>query len=81
MEKELPVGSYLSPIYFALFPPQQRTAFHEAVLDEILEERAVSSRDRWNPRGIKRKTSNYRLRSGKGKKHLKPIADYIQILK
>jgi len=25
--------------------------------------------------------SNYPLRSAKGKKHLKPIADYIRILK
>ena len=66
---------------FGTIPPQQKTAFHEAVLDEILEERVVSSRHRWNPRGIKRKMSNYPLRSAKGKKHLKPIADYVQILK
>lgn len=56
-------------------------AFHEAVLDEILEERVVSSRDRWNPRGIKRKMSNYPLRSAKGKKHPKPIRDCIQVIK
>jgi hypothetical protein len=56
-------------------------AFHQAVLDEILEERVVSSRHRWNPRGIKRKMSNYPLRAAKGKKHLKPIAEYIRILK
>jgi hypothetical protein len=56
-------------------------AFHEAVLDEILEERVVSSRHRWNPRGIKRKMSNYRLRSGQGKTHLTPIRDCIQVLK
>jgi len=66
---------------FGAIPPQQKTTFHEAVLDEILEERMVSSRHRWNPRGIKRKMSNYPLRSAKGKKHLKPIADYVQILK
>jgi hypothetical protein len=46
----------------ALFPPRQRKAFHEAILDEILEERAVSSRNRINPRGVKRKMSNYPLR-------------------
>jgi hypothetical protein len=62
----------------ALFPPQQKTAFHEAVLEEILEERLVSSRHRWNPRGIKRKMSNYRLRSGKGKTHRQPITTVLQ---
>jgi hypothetical protein len=41
------------------------------VLDEIVEERAISSRHRWNPRGIKRKINNFPLRSAKGKKHLK----------
>ena len=35
---------------------------HEAILDEILEERVSSSRNRVNPRGVKRKMSNYRLR-------------------
>jgi hypothetical protein len=32
------------------------------VLDEILEERVVSSRGRRVPRGVKRKMSNYPLR-------------------
>jgi hypothetical protein len=32
------------------------------VLGEILEERVTSSRHRVNPRGVKRKMSNYRLR-------------------
>jgi hypothetical protein len=35
---------------------------HEAVLDEILEERVSSSRGRQVPRGIKRKMSGYKLR-------------------
>jgi hypothetical protein len=35
---------------------------HEAVLDEILEERAASSRGRQAPRGVKRKMSSYPLR-------------------
>ena len=48
-----------------LFPPRQRKAFHEAILDEILEERVVSSRKRINPRGVKRKMSNYPLRPRK----------------
>lgn len=46
----------------ALFPPQQKQAFHEAILEEILEERVSSSRHRINPRGVKRKMSNYPLR-------------------
>jgi hypothetical protein len=46
----------------APFPPRQRKALHEAILDEILEERVVSSRNRINPRGVKRKMSNYPLR-------------------
>jgi hypothetical protein len=33
------------------------------VLDEILEERAVSSRGRQVPRGVKRKMSGYKLRT------------------
>jgi hypothetical protein len=49
----------------ALFPPQQKKALHEAILDEILEERVVSSRNRINPRGVKRKMSNYNLRPRK----------------
>ena len=32
------------------------------MLEEILQERVVSSRSRYNPRGVKRKMSNYRLR-------------------
>ena len=32
------------------------------MLDEILEERVVSSRGRQAPRGVKRKMSNYPLR-------------------
>lgn len=48
-----------------LFPPRHRTILHEAILDEILEERVVSSRHRINPRGVKRKMSNYPLRPRK----------------
>jgi hypothetical protein len=48
-----------------LFPPRHRKALHEAILDEILEERVVSSRSRVNPRGVKRKMSNYPLRPRK----------------
>jgi hypothetical protein len=48
-----------------LFPPRQRKILHEAILDEILEERVVSSRNRINFRGVKRKMSNYNLRPRK----------------
>jgi hypothetical protein len=44
------------------FPPRARLALHEAVLNEILEERVVSSRGRRVPRGVKRKMSSYPLR-------------------
>jgi len=46
----------------SLFPPRQRKAFHEMILQEILQERVISSRNRINPRGVKRKMSNYNLR-------------------
>jgi len=46
----------------SLFPPQDRKAFHDMVLDEILDERVSSSRSRVNFRGVKRKMSNYNLR-------------------
>jgi hypothetical protein len=36
--------------------------FHRNVLEEILQERVVSSRSRRNPRGVKRKMSNFPLR-------------------
>jgi hypothetical protein len=48
-----------------LFPPRHRKAFHEAVLREILQERVSSSRNRLNPRGVKRKMSSYPLRPRK----------------
>jgi hypothetical protein len=35
------------------------------VLEEILQERVASSRSRINPRGVKRKMSNYPLRPRK----------------
>jgi hypothetical protein len=47
------------------FPPRQRKVLHEAILDEILEERVVSSRNRINFRGVKRKMSNDNLRPRK----------------
>jgi hypothetical protein len=46
----------------ALFPPAKKKAFHKAILAEILEERVVSSRNRRNFRGVKRKMSNFPIR-------------------
>ena len=42
---------------------------HERVLEEILQERVASSRDRRNPRAVKRKMSNFPLR----RRHAKPL--------
>jgi len=52
------------------------------VLDEILQERVVSSRNKRNPRGVKRKMSNFPLRR-KTDKALPPIniRKAIRILK
>jgi hypothetical protein len=47
------------------FPPRQRKVLHEAILHQILQERVTSSRNRANPRGVKRKMSNYPLRPRK----------------
>ena len=35
---------------------------HRLIIAEILEERVVSSRGRRNPRGVKRKMTNYNIR-------------------
>jgi hypothetical protein len=40
----------------------RRPALHNAVLKEILQERVVSSRNRRNQRGVKRKMSSFPLR-------------------
>ena len=66
----------------ALFPPRQRNVFHETILDEILEERVVSSRNRINPRGVKRKMSNYKLRPRKRQRTRRlDFATQIRVLK
>ena len=46
----------------SLFPPHQLRAWHDAVLDEILQERLGARRNRRNKRGVKRKMSNFPLR-------------------
>jgi hypothetical protein len=63
----------------ALFPPQQKKALHEAILNEILEERVASSRNRINPRGVKRKMSNYNLRPRKRQRTRR--LDYAKLIR
>ena len=46
----------------APFPPEDRAAFHACLLEELLQERVVSSRGRHTPRGVKRKLSKYPVR-------------------
>jgi hypothetical protein len=65
-----------------LFPPRQRKALHETILDEILQERVSSSRNRINPRGVKRKMSNYSLRPRKRHRTRRiNVATQIKIVK
>jgi hypothetical protein len=45
------------------FPPWRRAGLHRDGLDEILQERLQSSRNRHNPRGVKRKLSRNPVRS------------------
>ena len=54
---------------------------HEAVLNEILDERVVSSRGRRNYRGVKRKMSNYPIRpSSRPSPHRMDIEKHIKVL-
>ncbi len=66
------------------FPPRHRAAFREAVLDEILEERVVSSRGRKNPRAVKRKVGKFPIRfRHTGEPSMAPItyANHIRVVK
>jgi hypothetical protein len=57
-------------------------AFHDQVLEEILQERVVSSRNRRNPRGVKRKMSSFPIRRKTDRSlPMIDIAGAIQILK
>ena len=51
------------------------------MLAEILDEPVVSSRNRRNPRGVKRKMSNYPLRRGYKRSPLIDISAAIRIIK
>ena len=78
----------LDPSHAAYYA-ERRVAFdttatraYKTVLAEILEERAVSSRGRQIPRGVKRKMSNFPLRP-RNVSATRPVryADYIKVLK
>jgi hypothetical protein len=65
-----------------LFPPRQRKVLRDVILDEILQERVVSSRSRVNFRGVKRKMSNYNLRPRKRQRTRRVnVAARIKIVK
>ncbi|MGO9255133.1 MAG: hypothetical protein ACLQU1_02345 [Bryobacteraceae bacterium] len=54
----------------------------EVILEQILQERASSGRNRTNPRGVKRKMSNYPLRSRKRQPtHGRNVSEGIMIVK
>src|SRR2546428_14191286 len=55
------------------FPPQHKRAYYDAVLDEILQERVSSSRNRRNPRAVKRKISNFPRKRPTDRPPLPPI--------
>ncbi len=52
------------------------------MLEEILDERVVSSRGRRNPRGVKRKMSSYPLRGDKlAQAPIYDIAKHVRLIK
>jgi hypothetical protein len=52
------------------------------ILEEILQERVVSSRNRSNYRGVKRKMSNYNLRPRRRQRTLRvDVSKRIRIVK
>jgi hypothetical protein len=56
--------------------------FHEATLNEILQERVVSSHGRRNPRGVKRKMSSFPIRPRNVKlRAITGVSQHIRILK
>lgn len=46
----------------SLFPPEQRQSWVTSVLAEIASELSVKTRNRSNPRGVKRKMSGFNTR-------------------
>ena len=65
-----------------LFPPRRRKAFHDAVLDEILDERVIVRRGRRNWRAVKRKMSSFPVRPhGPPLAPIPDIQERIKIIK
>ena len=54
--------SNVACLLVSLFPPVQRQSWFDSLLAEMASERAVTSRGKRNPRGVKRKMSNFNLR-------------------
>lgn len=46
----------------SLFPPEDRQAWIESVLAEMASQPSVKTRNRSNPRGVKRKMSSFNTR-------------------
>lgn len=46
----------------SLFPPEDRQSWMESVLAEMASEPSVKTRNRSNPRGVKRKMSGFNTR-------------------
>ena len=51
------------PAAGAILPPRQRKSWLASLLDEISRRRCSQSRGKTNPRGVKRKMSNFPLRA------------------
>lgn len=54
---------------------------HQQILHEILERRVHSSRGRVNPRGVKRKMSNYHVRRSSTQPLHVPMDYRVEIVK
>lgn len=55
---------------------------HQAIVDEILQERVVSSRGRRNPRAVKRSVGKYPIRMrSPATPERRDFASHIQVLK
>ena len=61
--------------------PPGRKEFRKAVLEEILDESVASRCNRRNPRGVKRKMSNFPLRRGYKRSPRINISAAIRIVK
>ena len=66
----VPCDTSQTPLFSLLFPPEEIAMSHDRVVEDILEERVVSSRNRRNPRGVKRKMTSFPVR----RSGLKPIS-------